>query len=385
MQAQLNIFLLLFGGLQGLLFLLFLFRKKLHQSGYIFLLLYLGVMLLQLTLKVMNKLWLMDNWSLLYSLSHYMPLLYGPLAYLFVKDCVERKPFNLKNLLHFLPFLFILLVTGMSIYEMIPADFGIIFYNPHIRLSILSLTLITYHILAFRTWQKHRLSLHNHFSDTSRFQMNWLRNFVLLSFAVCTLVVAALYLLYINYPSGHEYRYGFAGLTVFIYWISYTALKQPAIFSVIKGYGEMTHDHIPKLVVHRPVKKYASSTMTANEKKRICEALDVIIKRDKIYLDAGVTIDQLAKKVSCTRHSLSQVLNECLQQSFYDFINYHRVEESKMLLADEGRKDHKIAFIGYDAGFNSLSTFNEVFKKLSGCTPSQFRRYPEEYSKRLRV
>jgi len=56
-----------------------------------------------------------------------------------------------------------------------------------------------------------------------------------------------------------------------------------------------------------------------------------------------------------------------------------------MLLAGENRKDHKIASIGYDAGFNSLSTFNEVFKKLSGCTPSQFRRLPEERSRKQRV
>ncbi|MGK2864923.1 MAG: helix-turn-helix domain-containing protein, partial [Chitinophagaceae bacterium] len=142
---------------------------------------------------------------------------------------------------------------------------------------------------------------------------------------------------------------------------------------------------IPKLVAHKPVKKYASSTLDINEKKRICEALDATVKNDKIYLDPELTIVRLAEKIKCSRHSLSQVLNECMQQSFYEYINTYRVEEAKMLLTDESRKDNKIASIGYDAGFNSLSTFNEVFKKLSGCTPSQFRRYPAEYSKRQRV
>ena len=385
MSAQLSIFLLIFGGLQGLLFSLFLFRKKLYHAGYVFLQLYFGVMLLQLTLKVMNKLWLMDNWPILYSVSHYLPLLYGPLAFLFIKDIIERRQFNLKAILHFLPFFFIVVITALAQSEISSVDFVSILYNPHIRLSILSLSLIIYHILAFRGWKQHRLSLQHYFSDTRFIQMNWLRNFVQLSFIVCSLVVAALYLLYVNYPSGHEYRYGFAGLTVFIYWISYTALKQPAIFSVIKGHAETAIDHIPKLVVHRPVKKYASSTLDTNEKKRICEALKAIVKKDKIYLDAELTIDRLAEKITCSRHSLSQVLNECMQQSFYDYINYHRVEEAKMLLAGENRKDHKIASIGYDAGFNSLSTFNEVFKKLSGCTPSQFRRLPEERSRKQRV
>ncbi|MGZ8559185.1 MAG: helix-turn-helix domain-containing protein [Chitinophagaceae bacterium] len=113
--------------------------------------------------------------------------------------------------------------------------------------------------------------------------------------------------------------------------------------------------------------------------------METVTKKEKVYLDAELNIDRLAGKISCTRHTLSQVLNECMHRSFYDYINHYRVEEAKMLLADEGRKDHKIASIGYDAGFNSLSTFNEVFKKLSGCTSSHFRRYPEEYIKRQRV
>ncbi|MEP6595064.1 MAG: helix-turn-helix transcriptional regulator [Ginsengibacter sp.] len=215
--------------------------------------------------------------------------------------------------------------------------------------------------------------------------MNWLRSFVLLSFIVCALVVAALYLLYINYPGGHEYRYGFAILSIFIYWISYTALNQPVIFSIVKGHADTNNDYFTKLVVHRPAKKYSNSTLDEKEKKRICSTLDTLIKENKIYLDAELTIDLLAEKVSCSRHSLSQVLNEYKKQSFYDYINHYRVEAAKILLADEARKAYKIASIAYDAGFNSISTFNEVFKKTSGCTPSQFRRYPEEYYRRQRV
>ncbi|MGZ8559186.1 MAG: hypothetical protein ACXWWC_12670 [Chitinophagaceae bacterium] len=217
-------------------------------------LLYPGVMLLQLTLKVMNKLWLMDNWFVIYSVSHYLPLLYGPLAYLFVKDIVKRRHFKSKAILHFLPFFFVLVITFLAQAEMFSAAFGAVLYNSHIRLSILSASLIACHILAFRSWQQQRLSLQHYFSESRFIQMNWLRNFVLLSFIICGLVVAALYLLYINYPSGHGYRYGFTALAIFMYWISYTALKQPSIFSVIKGNAETANDHFPKLVVYRPVK-----------------------------------------------------------------------------------------------------------------------------------
>ena len=64
-----------------------------------------------------------------------------------------------------------------------------------------------------------------------------------------------LHLLYINHPRSLPYRYWFAVLTVFIYWVSYTALTQPSVFSVIKGYGKEENPAatvMPKLVVHRP-------------------------------------------------------------------------------------------------------------------------------------
>ncbi len=385
MPAQLNIFLLLFGGLQGLLFTLFMLRKKLYQSGYIYLLLYMGVILLQLTLKVMNKMWLMDNWSSLYLMSHYLPLLSGPLAYLFIKNFGYLNKQTSKASLHFLPFFFIALAIYLGQVDLIPAPIENVLYNPYFRLGILLFSLSVYHLLSYFVWQRLTISLNHHFYKGHFIQMRWLRPFILFSFITGLLVTTALYLLYIYYPYGHQYRFGFSGLTLFIYWISYSALKQPAIFSAIKGHAEIDNDHIPKLVAHKPVKKYASSTLDTNEKKRICEALNATVKSDKIYLDPELTMVRLAEKIKCSRHSLSQVINECMQQSFYEYINTYRVEEAKMLLADESRKDNKIASIGYDAGFNSLSTFNEVFKKLSGCTPSQFRRYPAEYSKRQRV
>jgi AraC-like DNA-binding protein len=238
------------------------------------------------------------------------------------------------------------------------------------------ISLAVYHVLAFQVIKKRSLVLKEYFSTNAEAQLNWVRYFTRYSFIVCLLVVTALYLLYINYPAGYQYRFAFVGLSIFIYWTSYTALTQPLVFSVIKGNNDETHGSLPKLTVQMPVKKYANSTLDEIEKQRICAALDSLIRNENVYLDAELTIDVLAEKASCTRHALSQVLNECVKQSFYDYINYHRVEAAKILLADESRAGHKIASIAYDAGFNSISTFNEVFKKSTGCTPSQFRRKP---------
>ena len=71
---------------------------------------------------------------------------------------------------------------------------------------------------------------------------------------------------------------------------------------------------------------------------------------------------------------LSQALNGVLGVSFSDFVNGYRVDEAKRLLRDPARQDDTILAVLYDAGFNSKSAFNRVFKLRTGETPSSYRR-----------
>jgi len=63
-----------------------------------------------------------------------------------------------------------------------------------------------------------------------------------------------------------------------------------------------------------------------------------------------------------------------LGQNFYDFINRYRILEAKQLLTNP--KDPKITVLEvlYEVGFNSKSSFNTLFKKYTGLTPTEFRK-----------
>jgi AraC-like DNA-binding protein len=69
-----------------------------------------------------------------------------------------------------------------------------------------------------------------------------------------------------------------------------------------------------------------------------------------------------------------------LNKTFYDLVNGYRVEEAKRLLLDPKSKNNKILAIAFDSGFNSKTTFNTVFKKFTGFTPSDFK---EQHAKDL--
>ena len=70
-------------------------------------------------------------------------------------------------------------------------------------------------------------------------------------------------------------------------------------------------------------------------------------------------------------HHLSQTINRCSGQSFFDFINRYRVELAQKLLEQRGKSITSVAF---DAGFNSESAFYRHFKKVAGKTPKQYQR-----------
>jgi AraC-like DNA-binding protein len=67
------------------------------------------------------------------------------------------------------------------------------------------------------------------------------------------------------------------------------------------------------------------------------------------------------------------VINTQFNQNFFDFVNTYRVEQAKRDLMDSKKRELKILAVAYDAGFNSKTSFNTLFKKHTGLSPSEYR------------
>ncbi|WP_024771612.1 helix-turn-helix domain-containing protein [Aquimarina macrocephali] len=105
----------------------------------------------------------------------------------------------------------------------------------------------------------------------------------------------------------------------------------------------------------------------------IFKKLTDVIEKEHIYRKQKLTLDSLAKKLKTNRSTLSGIINQVSQQRFTDFINLYRVEEAKVLLSNPDFDKYKISAIGYEVGFNHISTFYSVFKKHTGVTPTAYR------------
>jgi AraC-like DNA-binding protein len=160
-------------------------------------------------------------------------------------------------------------------------------------------------------------------------------------------------------------------LFVFITKVLYKALKKPEIFSLIKD-KENTEPNVAASFENNT--KYANSKLSDLEKKKILELLQKHMDDKKPFLDSELSIELLANQLSIKPRTLSQVINELLQISFFEFINQYRIKEAQRLLTNPKDKKITILEVLYEVGFNSKSSFNTVFKKHTGLTPLEFKK-----------
>jgi AraC-like DNA-binding protein len=108
---------------------------------------------------------------------------------------------------------------------------------------------------------------------------------------------------------------------------------------------------------------------------------DEIMKRvmylfevENIYRKEDISLQSLSEGLSIPSYQLSWIINKKMNVTFSRLVNSYRVEDVKKRLASYQEADKTILDIAFDAGFNTKTSFNRVFKKLTRMTPSQYRR-----------
>ena len=99
-----------------------------------------------------------------------------------------------------------------------------------------------------------------------------------------------------------------------------------------------------------------------------------LMETDQPFTNPELTLTQLADCLDVSPHNLSEVINTRLNQNFFDFINHYRIQKIKTDMIDPTKQHLKLLSIAFDAGFNSKSSFNAIFKKSTHMTPSEYRR-----------
>lgn len=126
----------------------------------------------------------------------------------------------------------------------------------------------------------------------------------------------------------------------------------------------------------KPEKEKNTATNRVSETQLIILEKKLIntMEDDKLFKNPKLQLKDLSKAINTSENSISEVFVKQLNTNYYDFINGYRVQEVIRLMKLERFNDYKLIAIAEEAGFNSKTTFNTVFKKTTGYTPSQFRK-----------
>ncbi|HXI08061.1 MAG: helix-turn-helix domain-containing protein [Bradyrhizobium sp.] len=152
--------------------------------------------------------------------------------------------------------------------------------------------------------------------------------------------------------------------TVWVYALSFMVLWQQVIFKPERHWTAKAADVVDKS------EKYQRSALDEERARRIAAKIERAMTDDRLYRNQGITLRQLSNHTQVPENYLSQVLNEILGRSFYEFINHWRIRDACVLL---GEAKFSIIEVCEEVGFNSRSTFNAAFKKETGISPSEFR------------
>ncbi len=328
-----------------------------------------GAMMLDDSLREMG---LLIKYPYLFGLTEQFQLVLAPAFFLGVRAYTETRPhWHKYDWLHFLPAA-LFFVTELPTLLLSPAEKAEIYLHPDHELNSGPLVMVvfglwfaqifTYLFLAFRKIILHQKTLRTINSLTEDIDLRWLQWFVG-GFAVMILVWA---------NDVFEVVPGISGFSSAIYLIGvcfagYFVLGQGRIFS-------FSEKEIAEIEQIWEQKEVSDAQVPEPETILLRQKLELWMENEKPYLLPGLTLPELARQVSLSTHELSFLLNQGMGQNFYTYVNHFRVEEAKRLLADPKYAPWTLIAVGFEAGFNSKTTFNTTFRESTGLSPSAFRK-----------
>ena len=367
----------LIAAFNALFFAILILQKKkvLHDKILIYWLIYLGLytgsyVLLSDTLFTDFHLLSVSFISLL--------MLHGPFLYLYISALIDEEyQFHVKSLLHFAPFLlfniFVLIsplfpeVAGGIRLDHQESEHGTpLLFNFFLNLTALSGPV--YFLLSIRLFKILDINIFNNFSTTENINLDWLRKLVYSFGIIWTILIGFATIHHVF----HLFTWAFCtdglflSLSGFIILIGYFGLRQQEIFTQYP-------DHKVEYVTE-PKAKYASVLLNETDTELYASKIRENMKTERSYMDADLTLPELATKLQIPSHHLSRVINEKFGLNFFDFINQYRIEEVKAKMANPEFDNLSLLGIAFESGFNTKSAFNRVFKKMTGLTPSEYKK-----------
>ena len=310
------------------------------------------------------------EWPHLIGITYPIVFILGPLTLLYIKSLIGSELHNEKNLLHFGPAILCLALLVPFFLE--SGTDKIIFYDsirqaglPLIWSSLWGFACV--HTSIYSYWAAKKLEFYNEylkkrFSNIDKINLSWLQKLVY--------GLSALWGLYLIF-----FLLSMASISTDPYGVADYIFSLAIVF-LVYGIGFMTF-RSPEIISYKPSMQnssYAKSGLdTAKADEYVKEFRD-FMDAEKPYKQSDLTLRELADMMDIPPKHLSEILNKQMDSSFYEFVNLYRAREAASMIRSLDDEHVTILEVMYESGFNSKSTFNNYFKRVTGQTPTRYRK-----------
>lgn len=303
-----------------------------------------------------------------------LPLLHGPFLYLYIASLTNQRS-RFPGILHFLPFLLAYLVLAPVLLSLPAQDWLNETKTQQFRpffngfLVVIIASGVIYVILSLMLLHRHKKNIADQFSSTDKITLNWLRYLIA--------GIGVIWGIVIFYRTPQTL---YISVALFMFFIGYFGIKQVGIFADPPPAAPLsTAVPADALLTTKTTSeaggvkmKYERTGVTEEGVIKIHEALICLMQEKQLYKEPELTLGDLAKELQIHPNILSQVINSQEQMSFYDYINTQRVAAFKQLLQQPESRQFTLLSLAFECGFNSKSSFNRNFKKITQYSPTDY-------------
>jgi AraC-like DNA-binding protein len=226
--------------------------------------------------------------------------------------------------------------------------------------------------------RRHQAAIAEERSDLAGLDLGWLQWFssaAVVLYSVCALALAVM--LHMPSAMGAIRPAITVVLGAAVFALGYRGLFQRRLVPMEESGGAVEAAPepvaLPKSGPAAAPTKYERVALDPARAYELARRADELMERERLFLEPELDLGMLSERLGAPRNQVSYALNGLRGMSFYDYVNGYRVREAMRMLKDDGPRGRKLLAVALDSGFNSKATFNAVFKKLSGVTPSRFR------------
>lgn len=407
--------LLLVAAIQGfILTFLLLFKKQSASRPNQF----LALLLFTFSLHLLHQIGFISGLFNLFPKLHIFPFSYlfiiGPAVFFYAR-ALANPTFRpvWKTWLHFLPSFYLVpaLIFYFTVLKGADKQYKMMFFSAiNFIENYLSVAVIfVYFLLGLKVIRKYRALQYGDGANHLRTNLNWLYSLIMTLFA--GLFIWTSYFFYQHNFIGaklnlESYYPFYLSLAVLIYWIgfigyfragvdlnSFRTFKAPVFAfqgaELSASFMFSQNQELEELLDETEQQKEEKSQIGQSEEDRqivfarlgldedsarmVMGKIKRKLESEKLFLRHHLSLNDFAKEIDCSPRTVSVVINQLCGENFSDFINAYRIQEVMRLLKDRSKRNYTLHGIASEAGFNSKTTFNRVFKEFTGYTPKQYR------------